>query len=57
MYVTSQFCYCMVRNCQNGISYAKRWFAVDRSGKIAFFIDYINVKKGNSVVFFMFYKL
>ena len=33
-----------------GINSAKSWFEVDRSGKLAFFTDYINVKKGHSVV-------
>ena len=38
-----------------GINFAKSWFAVDRSGKRVFFTDYINVKKGYSVVFFILY--
>ena len=36
-----------------GIYSTKSWFAVDRSGKLVFFTDYINIKKGNSVVFFI----
>ena len=28
-----------------GINSAKRWFAVDRSGKLAFFKDYIKSRK------------
>ena len=28
---------------------------VDRSGKLVFFTDYINVKKGHSVAFFILY--
>ena len=36
-----------------GINSAKSLFAVDRSGKLVFFEDYINVKKGHSVVFFI----
>ena len=35
------------------INSAKSWFAVDRSVKLVFFADYINVKKGHSVVFFI----
>ena len=38
-----------------GIDSAKSWFAVDRSDKLIFFMDYINVKKGHSVVFFILY--
>ena len=38
-----------------GINYAKSWFTVDGSGKLVFFTDYINVKKGHSVVFFILY--
>ena len=33
-----------------GINSAKSWFAVDKSGNSASFTDYINVKKGHSVV-------
>ena len=55
MYVTSQFCYWMVRNCQNGYEFHKSRFAVDRSGKLVFLTDYNNVKKGHSVVFFILY--
>ena len=38
-----------------GISSAKSWFAVDRSGKLVFFRDYINIKIGLS--FTKFHKL
>ena len=38
-----------------GIDSAKSWFVVDRSGKLIFFTDCINVKKGHSVVFFILY--
>ena len=38
-----------------GINSAKSWSAVDISGKLVFFTDYINVKKGHSVVFFILY--
>ena len=38
-----------------GINSAKSWFAVDRSGKLVFFTDYINFKKGHSAVFFILY--
>ena len=38
-----------------GINSAKSWFAVDRGGALVFFTDYINVKKGHSVVFFILY--
>ena len=34
-----------------GINSAKSWF--DRSDKLVFFKDYINVKKGHSVVIFI----
>ena len=46
MDVTRQFCYWMVRNCS---------FPVGKSGKSALFKGYINVKKGHSVVLFIFY--
>ena len=38
-----------------GINSAKGWFSVDRSGKLVLFTDYIDVKKGHSVVFFILY--
>ena len=38
-----------------GINSAKGWFSVDRSGKLVLFTDYIDVKKGHSVVFFIVY--
>ena len=38
-----------------GINFAKSWFAADRGGELVFFADYINVKKGHSVVFFILY--
>ena len=44
MYVTSQFCYWMVRNCQNGYEFHKSRFAVDRSDKLIFLTDYNNGK-------------
>ena len=37
------------------INSAKSWFAVDRGYKIVLFTDYNYVKKGDSVVFFIFY--
>ena len=37
------------------IKFAKSWFAVDRGCKFVLFTDYIYVKKGQSVVFFIFY--
>ena len=37
------------------INSAKSWFAVDRACKFALFAGYIYVKKGHSVVFFIFY--
>ena len=37
-----------------GINSAKSWFALDKSGKLALFTDYINVKEGHSVIFFIF---
>ena len=38
-----------------GINSFKSWFEVVRSGKSAMFTDYINVKKGRSLAFFIFY--
>ena len=29
-----------------GVNSTKSWFAVERSGKLVFFTDYVNVKKG-----------
>ena len=40
-----------------GINSTKGWFVVDRSGKIVVATDYINVKKGHSVVFLILYRL
>ena len=36
-----------------GINSAKSWFAVDKSGKIVFFTDYINVKNVKSFSFYV----
>ena len=38
-----------------GINLAKSWFAVERSDKRTLFFDYINIKKGHSVFFFILY--
>ena len=35
------------------VNSTKNLFSVERSGKLAFFTDYVNVKKGHSIVFFL----
>ena len=37
------------------INFAKRWLAVDRGCRFALFTDYPFIKKGYSVVLFIFY--